>query len=208
MSLPPKYYVSHVFPGSIKPVNTVELYVDYACKFSAKIFKIWYNEIYPELKTAKYQDNVQILFRHYVQTWHPNSTMLHESGLAVSSLQPEIFLKFSYKLFDEIEQFYDSETVDLTRNQIYEKVYKVVIEGDSEYKFSKEEFLNSLVISKADKPNNDGNSVTNDLKYFTKVGRQNGVHVTPTVLINGFKDPSIESSTSPADILKKFDALL
>lgn len=45
-------------------------------------------------------------------------------------------------------------------------------------------------------------AVTNDLKLCIKYGRQNGVHVTPTVSLDGLVDPSISSSYSREDWIK------
>ena len=41
---------------------------------------------------------------------------------------------------------------------------------------------------------NSGASVVPDLKYAIKIGRQNGIHVTPTALWNGVVEPSVSSS--------------
>lgn len=41
---------------------------------------------------------------------------------------------------------------------------------------------------------NEGSAVTADLKYCVKIGRQNGVHVTPSCVWDGLLEPSISSS--------------
>ncbi|PWN89127.1 hypothetical protein FA10DRAFT_272366 [Acaromyces ingoldii] len=41
---------------------------------------------------------------------------------------------------------------------------------------------------------NAGSAVAPDLKYCVKIGRQNGIHVTPTMIWNGLVEPSISSS--------------
>lgn len=43
-------------------------------------------------------------------------------------------------------------------------------------------------------PKNAGNAVTNDLKLCVKLGRQTGVHVSPSVLFDGLLDNSVSSS--------------
>ncbi|CDR45027.1 CYFA0S16e01288g1_1 [Cyberlindnera fabianii] len=208
MTLPPTFYKSHAYPPPEKvtgPVNIVDIYLDYACPFSAKLFINWYENLYPKL-TTEYENQVQFVFRNYIQPWHPTSNLLHEAALAVAQLQPDWFLEASYQLMKNITQFYDSETFGLTRHQIYDKVYDVCI-GPNNSQITKEDFIEKLYIKKTDKPSNSGNAVTNDVKVFTRIGRQNGVHVTPTILINGYKDGSIESSTPIADIDVKLRAL-
>ncbi|CCH45336.1 hypothetical protein BN7_4918 [Wickerhamomyces ciferrii] len=213
MALQPKFYASHATPqidlstvSNGIPPNTIEVYLDYVCPFSGKLYKNWYDNLFPLLE-SKYKGKVQFVFRNYVQVWHPTSNLVHEASLAFASLDPSNFLKFSYILFEHIQDFYDTETADLSRNQIYEKVYDLVIQPNFP-SIDKKKFLELLQIKKSDKPSNGGNSTQNDLKYFTKVGRGNGVHVTPTVLINGFKDGSFESSTPIEEVEKKIQALL
>lgn len=208
MSLSPKFYASHATPqvdlstvSNGIPPNTIEVYLDFACPFSAKLYKNWYNNLLPLLE-SKYKGKFQFIFRNYVQVWHPTSTLLHEASLVIAKLDSSIFLKFSFELFTKIEEFYDTAISDLTRNQIYEKIYNLVISPKFP-QISKKTFLENLSIEKTtSNHHNSGNTVTNDLKYFTKVGRQNGIHVTPTVLVNGYKDGSIESST-PIDKLEE-----
>ncbi|KAH3666396.1 hypothetical protein WICMUC_005664 [Wickerhamomyces mucosus] len=208
MSLLPKFAKSHIYPPlSQVPANsfpnTVEVFLDYACPFSAKIFKNWYNELFPKLDPAKHR----FIFKSYVQPWHPTSNLLHEAAIAFQYIQPEEFLKFSYLLFDSIEEFYDTNTADLTRNEIYEKIYNDIVEPNFP-KVNRSDYLSLLTIIKTtEKHRNNGNAVTNDLKWFTKNGRQQGIHVTPTVVINGYEDSSIESSTPSEVVYEKLAKL-
>lgn len=210
MTLPPKFYVSHAVPKlselTTQP-NVVDIYLDYVCPFSAKFFINWYENLYPKL-AQDFDNQVQIVFHNYVQVWHPTSNLVHEASLAVAQLDPDSFLQFSYHLFKDIKEYYDTATADLTRNQIYNKIYDVSI-GPNGPKFTKEQFLGKLVIKTTTSDHqNSGNAVSNDLKVFTRIGRQNGVHVTPTVLVNGYKDGSVESSTPISEIEAKLKALL
>ena len=63
-------------------------------------------ELFPYLARA-YPNRVQILFRHQVQPWHPQSTLLHEAALAVERIasqsqfqsQPFHFFPYAEALF-------------------------------------------------------------------------------------------------------------
>lgn len=55
-----------------------------------------------------------------------------------------------------------------------EKVLELLVNGTGEHK-------------------NAGNKVTNDLKLCIRLGRQNGIHVSPTVLLDGIRDDSVSS---------------
>ncbi|CDR45025.1 CYFA0S16e01266g1_1 [Cyberlindnera fabianii] len=210
MSLPPKFYQSHAYPPpdkiSTPAVNTVDIYVDYACRFSCILFTNWYENIYPKLSEA-YGNKIQFIFRHQVQVWHPTSTMMHEASLAVAQIKPEAFLEVSYRFMKNNKQFYDEATADLSRNEIYEKLYDSCI-GPYIEGVKKDVFLNKLVIKKSEDPKNSGNAVSNDLKAFTKIGRQNSIHATPTIVVNGYTDGSFESSTPLDKVESKLQALL
>lgn len=51
-------------------------------------------------------------------------------------------------------------------------------------------------------PGNGGSKVTSDLKLQVKLGRQNSIHFTPTVLLDGLVDPSVSSSFTKDDWTK------
>ena len=51
-----------------------------------------------------------------------------------------------------------------------------------------------LLVNGTDEPKNAGNKVTNDLKLAIRIGRQNGIHVSPTLLLDGIRDDSVSSS--------------
>lgn len=218
MSILPRFSKSHIYPplSSIIKVpdqlpNTIEVYLDYSCPYSAKLYNKWYEELFPYL--AQNSDKYRFIFKNYVQVWHPNSTLLHEASLSFQYLDPQDFLKFSYHLFANIEQFYDTATVNLTRNEVYAKIYDLVIKPnglDKKNGITKEQFLGNLSIAEikdGEKHSNVGNTTTNDLKWFTKTGRQQGIHVTPTVVINGYEDGSIGSATPVSDIIAKLEKL-
>jgi hypothetical protein len=58
------------------------------------MFNTVYTSVFP-LITKKYASNVQVLFRQQIQPWHPSSTLVHEAGVAVLKLEPELFWTFS-----------------------------------------------------------------------------------------------------------------
>ena len=55
---------------------------------------------------------------------------------------------------------------------------------------------------------NTGNATTNTLKLYTKWTRGRGLHVTPTVLINGIVDDSVSSGWNLEQWTEYLDKLL
>jgi protein-disulfide isomerase len=184
MALPPK------FSGQTLPVpstghrqeHTLELYLDYVCPFSAKLFKTFYASARPLIQ-EKYQPRLRVIFRQHIQPWHPSSTLTHEAGAAVLKLAPHKFWDFSAALFERQREFFDVNVVNQTRNETYKNLASI---GES-VGVDKHEMLNLLAVSNipdAEGQLNTGNKVTNDIKLMVKAGRVVGVHVSPTVYFN------------------------
>ncbi len=168
MALAPKFagqaYSANVSP---KAIHTVELYLDYVCPFSAKMFNTIYNSVLPDVP-KKYPSKVQFVFRQQIQPWHPSSTLCHEAGAAVLRLSPDKFWPFSKALFEKQKDFFDANVIHEARNDTYKRLAKVAASvGLDEGKV-----YGLLEIS--DKPGPDGslnvgNQVTNDVKLMVKV---------------------------------------
>jgi len=192
MALAPKF-AGQKFTATAAPTpHTLELYLDYVCPFSAKMFKTVYNSVFP-LVQSEYPSTVQFIFRQQIQPWHPSSTLVHEAGVAVLRLAPTKFWEFSKVLFDHAQEYYDVNVVNEVRNDTYKRLAKLA----ATVGIDEQKFYSLLVIP--DKPAEDGslnlgNGVTNDLKVLVKMNRMQGVHVTPTVVFDGVVDNSISSS--------------
>lgn len=174
MALAPKFagqaYSVNVSP---KAIHTVELYLDYVCPFSAKMFKILYNSVLPNVP-KKYPAKVQFLFRQQIQPWHPSSTLVHEAGAAVLRLAPDKFWPFSEALFEHQKDFFDVNVVHEARNDTYKRLAKLAVSVGLE----ESKVFELLEIS--DKPGeggslNTGNKVTDDVKLMVKVSLPVGI---------------------------------
>lgn len=175
-------------------VHTLEFYLDYVCPFSAKQFHTLYNIVVPLIKeNPTWASQVDIIFRHQVQPWHPSSTLVHEAGVAVQRLAPEKYWAFSEALFRDQKAYFDVNVVNETRNQTYGRLAKLAAESTG---VGEKEVYALLAVS--DKPGEDGslnsgNAVTNDLKLLVKAARLVGVHVSPTVIFDGLVAGEISS---------------
>lgn len=217
----PKYALTHYWFSaqtfSKAAPHVVNLYLDYNCPFSSKIYTKLLKVI-PSLH-EKYPGQFQFVFVNVVQPWHPNSVLLHEYSLVLAQLlreklpetSNELFWKFSDVIFSHKEEFYDSATVNLGRNEIYKKINDTVYLEVKELPVDKSEVLKRLEIkqsSSSEDARNSGNGATNDVKYFTKYLRGVGVHVTPTVSVDGVVDNGVSSGLSPEELTKVFEAHL
>ncbi|KAJ5358578.1 uncharacterized protein N7496_010991 [Penicillium cataractarum] len=196
MSVPPKYAGLKLLRGTPQETqHTLEIFLDYVCPFSAKMFNTFYAGG-PSV-AQQYGSRLQVIFRQQIQPWHPSSTLTHEAGAAVLQLAPEKFWEFSAALFKHQKEFFDVNVVNETRNKTYERLAKIA----GSVGVDEQKILALLVIPETPaSPDalNVGNQVTNDIKWMTKANRVIGVHVTPTVFFNGVEERGISSSFTEA----------
>jgi protein-disulfide isomerase len=196
MAVNPKFtgqLLSTASPSSASAAHTLELYLDYVCPFSAKLFKTFYTTVYPLIQQKYTSPGVRVIFRQQIQPWHPSSTLVHEAGAAVLRVAPEKFWRFSEMLFEKQKEYFDVNVVHEARNETYKRLAKLAgsVEGIDESKILK-------LLEVGDKPGeggslNIGNEVTNDVKLMVKANRVTGVHVTPTVMWDGVVEGAISS---------------
>ncbi|GMM29445.1 hypothetical protein DAMA08_021900 [Martiniozyma asiatica (nom. inval.)] len=198
----PKYHISHAKGEG----NAIEIYLDYNCPFSGKMFRKLQDELMPLVDAQGLTDKYQFIFVNVVQPWHGfQSSILHDASLAVAKVKPDSFWDASRALFDHIEEYYDSEVYDLTKRQLVEKISGLLADTCDIEKSQ----LISLIEPSASidgKPNNAGNAVAKDCKYFARYSRTMGIHMTPSVVVNGIYIPQIESSTPVEQILEIMEA--
>ncbi|RPB27112.1 hypothetical protein L211DRAFT_834789 [Terfezia boudieri ATCC MYA-4762] len=187
MAVAPKFAYA-ILKAPAPVVHTLELYLDYTCPFSKKLFNQFYQNVFPVIQD-KYPGKVQCIFRHQIQPWHPSSTLVHEAALAVGLVAPEKFWEYSQILFNNQSDFFDAAVLNETRNQTYKRLASLASPlASTDDIYSKLEITNSSL--------NNGNKVTNDLKLHIKEARLRSIHISPTVLFNGNVDNSISSGWS------------
>ncbi|KAG2202987.1 hypothetical protein INT47_013203 [Mucor saturninus] len=185
MALAPQF-VGHRM-GSVFAPHTLEVYLDYVCPFSAKIYKKIRQEVWPYIQDT-YPDKFQLIFRQQVQPWHASSTVVHEAAIAVEKIDDKKFFEFSDVLFENQREYFDEALENKTRREVAQELSKLA----EKVGVSSDKVL-ELLVNGTGEAKNVGNKVTNDLKLCIRIGRQNGIHVSPTVLLDGLKDDSISS---------------
>ncbi|GAA5810037.1 hypothetical protein MFLAVUS_003453 [Mucor flavus] len=185
MALAPQF-VGHRLGSAFAP-HTLEIYLDYVCPFSAKMYKKLREQVWPYISET-YPDKFQVIFRQQVQPWHASSTVVHEAAIAVEKVDNKKFFEFSDILFQNQCDYFDEALEKKTRREVAEQLAKLAQKVD----VSSERVL-ELLVNGTGEAKNAGNQVTNDLKLCIRLGRQNGIHVSPTVLLDGIKDDSISS---------------
>jgi predicted DsbA family dithiol-disulfide isomerase len=196
MAVPPKFTLSHILSSPpTAGVHTLELYLDYVCPFSAKLFSTVYTHILP--LTSSTYPQARFIFRHQIQPWHPSSTLVHEAALAVARVSPEKFLPFSKLLMEGQAQFFDDATVEESRSATYARLAKLA----GEVGVDEEEVKALLRLGEG----NEGNQITGDLKRVVREARTRGIHVSPTVVFDGIVENAISSGCTKEQWLEWLD---
>mmetsp|Transcript_16252 Transcript_16252/g.22902 ORF Transcript_16252/g.22902 Transcript_16252/m.22902 type:complete len:196 (+) Transcript_16252:3-590(+) len=158
----------------------VEVFIDLACPFSGKIFLTLV-----KLREDFKKNNIKCIIHHVPQPWHPQSTYLNEAALAVKLIKPNIYIDYCLAVWEARPAlFSDEATLNKTRGQIYDELAGLAeaLGADKAAVRSKLELTEG------------GTHMTKDIKLITKFHRKRGIHVTPTVLVNGIEATQIESS--------------
>ncbi|KIP04887.1 hypothetical protein PHLGIDRAFT_75164 [Phlebiopsis gigantea 11061_1 CR5-6] len=179
-----------IIAGRPEAPQTLDIFLDYVCPFSAKLALAIDGVLRPLFGPGgQYDGRVKVVFRNQVQPWHAASTFVHEAGLAVARISPDKFWDFSLALFKSQGDYFDIPTSTQTPTQIRENLAKLAASVIGEDK--KAAFLDVLSLKSSP---NGGVAVTDDLKYTIKFSRQNGIHVSPTVVFDGLIANEISSS--------------
>lgn len=173
----PSRELGHVLGGEGAAV-TLAVWLDYACPFSKRFHDTFTKQVLPH-----YGDKIKFVVYHQVQPWHPQSTMMHEAAIAVSKVGgEEAFWKFSEALYAAQTDFFDANTYDKSRAAIYDELAGLAATSAG---VKKEDVMAKLLRVEVEGQLNTGNECTQELKFHVKLGRQTGIHVSPTTLLNG-----------------------
>lgn len=202
MSLAPKAPLGHRIGSSAAPL-TLEAYYDFSCPFSAKSFLTLTKEVLPAYEQT-HPGKVQFLHYQYPQPWHAPGAYAAEVSLAVELVDPSAYLRTCQCFFERQEQLvFDCVTYEKTRSELYVALATAAAEAsgvDAAQVLEKVKWLGTSP--------NAGNSVSQLVKWYVKKGRKNGIHVTPTVLVNGIEEPSISSGWTLQDWVLYLDDML
>lgn len=164
------------------------------------MFDVLYFSVIPLFAS---EERVQFSFVNVPQPWHAQSCYMHETALACRLIGGDpCFWKASAILFERQKELFDDHVLDRSRRQVYEELATWMQEAGLVP--STKHLMEYLVTGSG----NSGNTVGQEIKYSCRYHRTRGVHVTPTVFINGIPETSLSSSTTDAEWKSLLDALL
>ena len=193
---PSTFYFSHPFFASrmppplspttlgfpLSPVGKsvhIELFLDLVCPYSSKMFKTVYDSV-----LAAYGERVSFVIHQVPQPWHPGGIYMHEVALAVRMTSPKAYPAVLRALVAAYDSGVctDEHMWHKTRAEMYAELVAIAVgaggDGDA---------AAALLVN-----NGHGVGCTQELKWAIKLHRTRGVHVTPTVFVNGLEVPASE----------------
>lgn len=173
-------------------LNTLELYMDYACPFCLIIFEKWQEGgFFKEEFLAEHK--LQIKFVNVPQPALLRSMPLNTVSLAVGRYKPEKFWEYSLQLFKDARHTWNNNFNGNTPDGFN----KILAKHASEHTGIDESLVYEYLSDK-----NEGCFRIVDLKYFTRYSRTIGAIYTPTVAINGIIANGITTETDLDDVVK------
>jgi hypothetical protein len=155
--------------------TSLEVFLEPTCPFSKRAF-----EKLPQIVAAVGPDKLTVKIRFVSQPWHLFSGIVTRSILAASATKrgTEAALKAMAAVFEhredfEFENHSSGPNMHRTPSDIIAEISR----------------LTGVEISDAFKLK----SVDTALRWHTKYTRQNGIHVSPTFMINGLIEPAMSS---------------
>ena len=182
-----------------RPAVQIEMFVDLVCPFSMKMYNTVYNDVLPKLAG---KTDLNIVVNQVPQPWHPQGTYVHEAAFAVKAAAPDAYpayLSAVYKAF-ESGKFKDDDTIDKSRKQIYAELLDLLATGDDTLKAVDVAAVTKLLTLQGE--GNAGTPMTQHIKWACKYHRSRGVHVTPTVHVNGLEAGIVSSGWTGEQWLK------
>jgi hypothetical protein len=182
------------------PQVLVEVFLDYNCPYSKKAFLTLWQEVLPHYRADL---RVQFAFGLVPQPWHAQTCYMHEAALAARQVSGDAgFWKASAALFAQQEDWVDEKVLDKTRRQVYEELAQCLAKAGV---VSSASLITERLLTAS---GNSGNAVGADVKFACRYHRVRGVHMTPTVHINGIPELNASSSWTVQEWKERIDSLL
>ena len=136
-------------------------------------------------------DNVCFIIHQVPQPWHAQGSYVHEAALACKEVAPNKYQNFVAAIYRQFDQgkFTDRHSWDKSRSEINAELVNLAatVGVDAASMSSK------LAMRTSMDGDNVGNEMTQAMKWAVKHHRTRGVHVTPTVFVNGLEAGIVSS---------------
>lgn len=166
----------------------LEVFLEPTCPFSVKAF----NKLDALLSEAG-ADRITIKIRLQSQPWHMYSGFITRCVIAASTLpagkaaaRAVLQAVGDHRAEFEFEHHAGGPNMDATPNDIIARIER----------YSGVSLIDAFAIPDLDR----------EIKWHSKYARQNGIHVSPTFMVDGLIDPKLSSGDAVADWVARLNA--
>ncbi|OJJ45990.1 hypothetical protein ASPZODRAFT_167023 [Penicilliopsis zonata CBS 506.65] len=200
---------------------TAEFWLDLLCPFSQKCTALLHSYLVPAvLPGGKYHGKLRILIRPYPQPWHPQGgyscLSLWSFGRAFCAPgnayggDARLWFEYYAAVAAKLDDFkdgqalgvtgheYNKKLVDIGAEAVWGSVDKLGLKNIDSLEAARAIFANALEPAISAKGNND-NPNGPDMKYFIRLGRQNSINATLSLVWDGLYDRIPQSSWKEAE---------
>jgi len=181
--------LGHVWKPQAQPTLVLDLFVDMQCPYSRKMM----DTLRTVMPIAEKAHPGKILWRllNTPQPFHANTWNMHLSALAMCRISPQQCWDGHQMLFDVQTRFFNGATANQTRTEIID-----VLATICSARVPEKDWRNAI---DGEPDNSHSLTISDELIEYTKFHRKRGVHVTPTVNLNGLEAEDVSSSWYPAE---------
>ncbi|THH30471.1 hypothetical protein EUX98_g3718 [Antrodiella citrinella] len=181
-----------IVAGAHDAPHTLDIFMDFICPYSAKMGTAIETVLKPAFAPGgKFGGKVKVILRQQLQPWHGSGLFLHEAALAVARVAPDHLWAYCLLLWKHQLEYMDEEASVLTPLQVREKLIGLAAEVIGKEKASE---VKKLLEFRPHRMRNGGVSTSEEIRYVVRFGRQNGIHVSPTVMWDGLITEEPQSS--------------
>lgn len=185
------------------PTVIVEMFHDVCCPYSKKMFETVYDGLLPALMNEGVLRRIEFLWHSVPQPWHAQSCCMHDAVMAAKISEPALVGGYISAIYAQQTDFFDDKIKDLSRTQLYGMLAEIGSTCGYDPKA-----LTSLLSLESVQGNAGLGDVTQHLKWAVKHHRTRGVHVTPTVYINGIEAGDVSSGWTSEEWMDKIKSTL
>jgi hypothetical protein len=169
----PRHYPGGLLGPEGAPIK-LEVFLCTLCPYSRKAFE----EVHKIV--SHYDGRVQVRINLWIQPWHAQDVLLTKSVVAAGLLNRSAGWKLLDQIYQNLHEFSDEKVYRLSPEQIFNKLASLV-EKDG---IDRREFLDMV----------HSEEVLWRIKWMTRYGRQNGIHWSPSFMLQGFLLHEVDST--------------
>jgi hypothetical protein len=186
-----------------KSTVVVEMSHDVCCPFSKKMYDTVDGSVLPTMADKGLPDQIDFVWQSVPQPWHARSCLMHDAVMAAFLIDARQIGDNLSSVFAHQTDFFDDTTKDKSRMEIY--ACMAAIGRQCGYN---PDAISAKLSLKGVQGNGGLGDTTQTHTWSVKYHRGRGVHVTPTVLINGLKANDVSSGWTSYEWMAKLELMV